>query len=298
MSPGIFDLHSARAEVRSIEYNEIGSFLLPFCFMSKERAVSPSSGENRFIHQRLRAVYRFADRAITSVRYPDTIENHLDVGTYKGTFLTELLRFAKNVYSFDLDLEKLQAAKEREDLGPAFEDNRIHLGQMMAQNVGFSSDTFDSATIVEVFGAGFTGTEEDVAQVIREVHRVLKPGGILVMSVRSKSAEEVFDAVAHLDNKGLAVSRKSLKSILYELFGNDVHWYGQAVLRHNERDTTFLTDGPYYGLSLPVSVQRDEAHIGHVIWDKNAFDPKPIPDLTKETPGYWVGVFRKEEESR
>lgn len=300
--------------------------------MLKEQAVSTPPAENRFIHQRLRAVYRFAEYIIRSKNYQNPVENHLDVGTYEGTFLPELLRFAQNVYSFDLDFEKLQKAKERKDLQPAFENNRIHLGQMMAQGIGFAPNSFDSATIVEVFGAGFEGSENDVKNVIREVHWVLAPGGILVMTVRSKSAEEVFEAVTHLDDKGLAVSRKSLKPVLSELFGDDVQWYGQVILKHNEKSFlrkarenashilfNYMVEGmqkgkplpvpiqmageyiaysllpkkPHHGLSLPVSVQRDADHTGHAIWDERAFRPRRIPDLTKETPGYWVGVFRK-----
>jgi ubiquinone/menaquinone biosynthesis C-methylase UbiE len=285
------------------------------------------------LHQRLRAVYQFAKLQIKN-HLSSPVEKHLDVGTYKGTFLNEILKFADGirVFSFDMDDKRLSIAQQDENLKPAFATGKLHLGQMKAQKIAFASNSFDSATIVEVFGAGFEGDPTDVEQVLREVYRTLKPGGVLVMTVRSASAEEVLEPISDLDNRGLAVSRKSLKPLLTELFGENVEWYGQVILKHNGKslfrkfreETPKLMQKimkksieknvpipgviyeaaqslaniidpkePHYGLSLPTSIDRDKDHIGHAHWDRRAFRPRKIPDLNKETPGYWVCVCQK-----
>lgn len=287
--------------------------------------------EDKFIHKRLRAVYRFALQKIFFEREMKRTDWHLDVGTYKGTFVKELFWFANKVVSFDLDREKLKEAKARQDL-KKFYPERLNLAQMKAQNIGLPSNFFDSVTVIEVFGAGFDGTDEDVETVIREVHRTLKPGGMLIMTVRSKSAEEAFGAIGSLDDKGLPAHRHDLKSLLQELFHSDFEWYGQVPMKKNKkgrlrevlenasRFTLRIRENPsnirrgsvifqlfeqvdnilfsavrepHFGVSLPLTLIRDENRIGHPQWDPRGFVPTMINNLDNISPAYWVLVAQK-----
>ncbi len=219
------------------------------------------------IERRLFHVYDFATQIIASER-GSPVDRHMDVGTYNGFALHKLANISRQVHSFDIDWGKLNLAKHRWDVAPLVAHEHAFLYQMNAVSLGFGDDVFDSASIVEVFGAGFEGGMDDVEAVFRGVHRALKPGGLVVFTVKSRTMEEILKTVGTFDRKGVTLPRRVLHPMLRPLFG-EPRWFGQLVLKR--------ADG---GVVIPSA------------WSPNAYVPRAVDEET-EVPIFWIGVCQK-----
>lgn len=251
---------------------------MPISYIEEFRSLIPNTQELRanLISNRLLHVYRFAGEII------GYSENHFDAGTYNGFAIKELRKFAKKIATCDIDFEKLQEAKNNPDVDEFIKSGSVSLLHMDARNISLESDYFDSATCVEVFGAGFEGEETEVVSVFTGIHRVLKPGGIFIFTIKSKTNENLMRPINWKFPKGYPMHRTPLeKEILNPLFGH-VDWYGHMTVLINERGN----------MEIPGhSVKVDGEEI--FVLDESIFVPQPIPDPSKERPMYWVGVCRK-----
>ena len=222
------------------------------------------------IETRLFHVYDFAQERIAAL-LGSSVLRHLDVGTYNGFAQYKLARIAQKVYSFDIERKKLRSAQERPDVQTLIQQKQVMLYEMDAKHIAFADNTFDSATIIEVFGAGFDGKPEDVKAVFEGVHRVLRPGGVLVFTVRSRTMEMFLKTFETFDTKGIALPRRTLNPILRPLF-NSVSWYGQLTL---PRATVDGVNGVFF---------------------PNEWKPDYTPHILDETthvPIFWTGVCQK-----
>jgi hypothetical protein len=144
----------------------------------------------------------------------------------------------------------------------------VQLYTMDAKNILFPDNSFRSVTVVEVFGAGFEGNENDVAQVFTGIHRVLKPGGVMVFTVKSRTIEGFLEEVGTFDPKGIALPRRFLNPILRPLFG-EPQWYGQRILKKTPE-----------GVIIPHD------------WSGLSYVPRKV-DEKNEVPLFWIGVCQK-----
>lgn len=205
---------------------------------------------------RLMGVYNFANEFIPEGGI------HFDVGAYDGIAFPELVKNAWHVLSIDISGPNLRKAALRDEV----QQGKVSLMQMDAKDISLDPNTFDSATIVEVFGAGFKGNySDDVIQVFEGVHRVLKPGGTLIFTVKSEFAEELARQLDLFSKKGVVIPPKFLEDHLDDKF-DDKQWYGQMIA-HDRR--------------IPD------------VWKSEDFVPKQVTDPQCNPPLFWVGVWQK-----
>lgn len=226
---------------------------------------------------RLTAVYDFAAEQIGSSY------SHLDVGTYNGFALPRLARIANHIVSFDINGDKLQEAQRRPDIAALIADASVDLVQMDARRMGFYPEEFDSATMVEVFGAGFKGRTGEVESVFRGIHDALRPGGVLIFTIKSNPYRKMLRDGAgfhqgSIKSMGTVIDRSMLRPVLRELFP-DTQWYGQFI---SER----LEGGK--GTVIPGDIMSDTIN-----WYNEAYIPQHLRSVTRQKPLYWVAVCRK-----
>ncbi len=226
---------------------------------------------------RLTAVYDFAAKVIGSSY------GHLDAGTYNGFALPRLARIADYVVSFDINGDKLQEAQRRPDVAALIEGGGVNLVQMDARRMGFGPEEFDSATMIEVFGAGFQGTQREIGSVFRGIYEALRPGGVLIFTIKSNPYRNMLKDGAGFQQgsikaMGTAIDRSMLHRVLRELFP-DTQWYGQFI---SER----LEGGK--GTVIPGDIMSDTIN-----WYNEAYIPQPLTSVTRQKPLYWVAVCRK-----
>jgi ubiquinone/menaquinone biosynthesis C-methylase UbiE len=110
----------------------------------------------------------------------------LDLGCGPGIVAKQLAILGFRTYAVDLSGDSLARARRRLDddcLPPT------HLAQADAHRLPFKDNAFDA-----VFAIAIVVWAADPAQVLREITRVLRPGGILIVTARNKfSIENVFD---------------------------------------------------------------------------------------------------------
>lgn len=96
----------------------------------------------------------------------------LDIGTGAGFFAIILRSFGYNVTAVDFSEDMLKEAKKN-----SFEKgfNDINFIQMDAQNLKFDDNSFDF-----IITRNVTWIVEDAFKVYFHIHRVLKPGGVMV----------------------------------------------------------------------------------------------------------------------
>lgn len=230
---------------------------------------------NGTIAQRLRHVYDFTRTQI------DQVSALLDVGTYNGLGLPLLSRLCKKLYSIDIDTKKLQEACLNPVVQPLLGKGNTFLHQMDARDLAFSNNAFDAATIIEVFGAGFEGEESDIHAVFGELHRVLKPEGRLLFTIKSRQSQDIFRPFEWAFPKGYPLHRETIATITKDMF-TPINWYGQLIIRESPE-----------GIVMPAHINGLLDGRAELIWNKDAFIPRQIVDEARERPMYWIGVCDK-----
>ncbi len=114
---------------------------------------------------------------------PAPVEHALDVATGTGKLALELLARARRVTALDFSRPMLKVAAEQ--ARPYLREGRLRLLAADAMTTPFLSDTFDCATM----GFGLRNVE-DPAACLRELHRVLRPAGRLVVLELSRPSRQ------------------------------------------------------------------------------------------------------------
>lgn len=119
----------------------------------------------------------------------------LDVATGTGDLALALARKLPEarICGVDLSAEMLKVAAEKL-AGKGFP--QIELSQGDAEHLGFADETFDAVTVA--FGVR---NFEDIPAGLREMHRVLRPGGIVAVlelaTPRSKAFGTLYNGYSH-----------------------------------------------------------------------------------------------------
>ena len=231
------------------------------------------------IGERLHHVYRFAGKVIP---YAPRL---LDIGTYNGLGIKPLSNLCDELYSIEIDLDKLDEACENPEVTPLIEAGKVQLHHMDACDIRFDDNTFNAATIIEVFGAGFEGEETDIQNVFNGIHRVLTPGAPLLFTIKSSTNQRIFRPFEWAFPKGYPLHRKTISQITDGLF-SPINWYGQLIMKETEA-----------GILMPAHINGLNEGIEQLVWNKGAFEPKAIENDLVERPMYWIGVCNKLEEA-
>jgi ubiquinone/menaquinone biosynthesis C-methylase UbiE len=156
--------------------------------------------KRRALKYRLR---RRADEAIQAIRvfYPDP-ERILDLGTAEGRMLSRI----KDKYPSTLCVG-LEYSPELLDLGVAlFQD--ISFIRADAQNMSF----FKDASFDVVVAAAIIEHLKDPGEMLRESSRILKPGGILIITTPHPIWDKIAGALGMI--RGTHQSTMSLRSLI------------------------------------------------------------------------------------
>ncbi len=230
------------------------------------------------IKTRLMHVYRFAQ--------PFLGEKHLDIGTYDGFALSTLAEASEHVISFDINANILNIAQQRMDVQHLIAEERLSLFQMDARQIGFSDNSFDSATLVEVLGGAFEGTRSDISQMFRESKRVLKPNKPLIFTIKSQSNEQILKQYFDWDiPKGYPQYRPQMEELLAENGFSSVDWYGHVFMKLTEQGN------PVLPLRITKAGETQQVEL-----DEQYFIPQHEDRFEgfgqTQFPLYWIGVAR------
>jgi len=126
----------------------------------------------------------------------------LDLGCGAGVLTERLVAAGHDVDAVDMAPDMLEFSKQRL---AAYDSSKYRLQRAECQALPFPDATFDVVACIGVFGY-----MEDVDAAIREIRRVLRPGGTLVLSIRNLDHVTVFDGFFWLKSPFLAL-RKAVR---------------------------------------------------------------------------------------
>ena len=125
----------------------------------------------------------------------------LDAGCGTGDFIPDLLARGSEVFALDFAEEMIEQSKKR--LAIDGTDRRVHFSVGDVCNLTFTTNFFDG-----IIAVGLVEYLADLDGALRQMFRVLKPGGILVVTVPNIASP--FMAYETLVPKAKGVVKKSL----------------------------------------------------------------------------------------
>ncbi|MEJ2417831.1 MAG: class I SAM-dependent methyltransferase [Exilibacterium sp.] len=166
------------------------------------------SGDNvldyHFILRR-NAAYRYTARHLSKNK------KILDLGCGAGVFAQAALENGYRIDCVDMSADMLKLAGQR--LEKYLPDN-CGLFNAESEKLPFREHSYDAVVCLGMFGY-----LDNVDAALAEIHRVLKPGGLLILSVRNRRNQYVFDPV-RLPKKFLYhIPLKTLRRVKRILFG-------------------------------------------------------------------------------
>lgn len=215
-------LSKERTPIREIDFSE--PYYAPF--LNKE-AVEFSSEVGGLTTARLAQVYKFSQDVVCQeaalLGRPVTT---LDIGTWKGLYLKYLMELPQvsQVHAIDINPEHIRQVAKREELQEDLVSNRLNLYLMDGTQMAFAANSFDAATSIEVL----VGLQGRVNKLFREMARVLRPGGVAIVTYANRAVHSPIKQMA-FELKEEAYKKSAIKKSISRYFGRrvKVDWYGQ-----------------------------------------------------------------------
>ncbi len=164
--------------------------------------------------QRLEIVSR-----LITERFPVT-SRVLDIGCGAGVLTERLVAAGFHVDAADMSPDMLEYTKKR--LEP-YDASKYSVFQAELKKIPADDDSFDVVACIGVFGY-----MEDVDSAIRELKRVLRPGGTLVMSIRNVLHVTVFDGLCWLKAPVTTVPKMVWKKVAPRLLSKGGRGNGEG----------------------------------------------------------------------
>ncbi len=136
----------------------------------------------------------------------------LDLGCGAGVLTERLVAAGHNVDAVDMSPDMVEFSKQRLS---KYDSSKYRLARAECSALPFSDDAFDVVACIGVFGY-----MDDVDAAIREIKRVLRPGGTLVLSIRNLDHVTVFDGFFWLKAPFVALPKALWRRLSARSSGN------------------------------------------------------------------------------
>lgn len=117
-------------------------------------------------------------------------EKVLDLGCHVGAYSHYLAQKGHHVVAADVDDNVLKIARRK------YSHPNVQIVKVDSDRLDFEDNSFDSALLLEVLEHSL-----DPRGLVREIHRVIKPGGFLILSVPNAASYHTFGRTLLLDIK-------------------------------------------------------------------------------------------------
>ncbi len=163
------------------------------------------SDRTRRIYDRLSVVYPLSTMLFHSQAHRRAVEianipngaSVLEVATGSGEMFRRLVRSNRHGQTVGVDLSPNMAARTQRDAARAFPDARARCGAVDSRNMPFRNGSFDAVVccyLLELLAPA------DIVRTLREVHRVLRPGGTFALILIGQNAA-VFNSLYRVCGK-------------------------------------------------------------------------------------------------
>ncbi|MFC2040945.1 class I SAM-dependent methyltransferase [Chloroflexota bacterium] len=166
------------------------------------------------------SLYEFLETIQAKVAYrwiPESCGKILEIGCSSGYFTRRLLDKAQEVHGIDINEKHIQMARSKYP--------EIDFRVSTATHLPYEDNLFDVLVMLEVYEH-----IEDERKVIEEIFRVLKPGGVLILSTPNRGIFEVLDP--YNMKMRLKGSAPRLFSIIRKLQRYQSTQYRDNLIRH------------------------------------------------------------------
>jgi ubiquinone/menaquinone biosynthesis C-methylase UbiE len=157
------------------------------------------AARTRKVYDHLSAVYPastffFHSRAHASAMRHSGIENGmqvLEIATGSGEMFRRLVKANPDGKTFGLDLSPNMAARTQRRARQEFPSSEAHCGAVDVRNMPFRKESFDAVVCCYLFELL---AQDDIRLTLREINRVLRPGGRFSLVVIGQNAN-VFNRI-------------------------------------------------------------------------------------------------------
>lgn len=124
-----------------------------------------------------------------SVKAGDSI---LEIGFGNGVHIKDILNKAENVRYAGIDFAETMVAEATDSHKSEIENEQVEIHLASSDNIPFPNESFD-----KVLAANTLYFWEKPEDHFEQIHRVLKPGGVLSLAIRSKAFMQKLPFVQH-----------------------------------------------------------------------------------------------------
>ncbi|RLB12755.1 MAG: hypothetical protein DRG82_16705 [Deltaproteobacteria bacterium] len=147
-------------------------------------------------------------------------ESVLDLGCHLAVYSHYLARKGHKVVAADVDEQALEIARRM------FSHPNLRIVKVEGSRLQFDDNSFHTVILLEVLEHS-----QDPRTLVREIHRVLKPGGFLVLSIPNAASYHTFARTLFLNIKNYYHKMESWPEFTYDQRDHFFYWDPFTIYR-------------------------------------------------------------------